>query len=112
MIWPQGRQQHLLGDQEVLERIGRAESISGSVRQTERLSNRHWSLVYLLGSPDWQGKGILVDKRQRRGTVLVEGLGLETQVHLPTDIPLNSTLSLTLSGIDLPRLEAHFIVDA
>ena len=106
------RGQDLLGDQEVLERVGRAESISGSVRQTERLSNRHWSLVYLLEHPAWQGKGILVDKRQRRGTVLVEGLGLETQVHLPTDIPLNSTLSLTLSGIDLPRLEAHFIVEA
>ena len=105
------RGQELLGEGEVLERVGMAESISGSVRQTERLSNRHWSLVYLLEHPDWQGKGILVDKRQRRGTVLVDGLGLEAQVHLPTDIPLNSTLSLTLNGIDLPRLEAHFLIE-
>lgn len=106
------RGRELLGDREVLERVGRAETISGSVRQTERLSNRHWSLVYLLEHPTWQGKGFLVDKRQRRGTVLVDGLGLETQVHLPTDIPLNSTLSLSLSGIDLPRLEAHFHIVA
>ena len=103
--------QQLLEIQQVLERIGTADAISGMVRQTERLSNKHWSLVYLLERPGWRGKGILVDKRDRRGIVLVEELGLETQIHLSTDLPLNSTLSLVLSGIDLPRLEAHFQVE-
>jgi exoribonuclease-2 len=98
----------LLGEQEVLARVGAAEAVTGAVRHAEALTDRHWTLVYLLQHPDWRGEGILVDKRERRGTILIPTLGLETRLHLHEDWPLNCALSLTLSGINLAELEVYF----
>ena len=100
-----------LDAQTVLERVGTAEAISGSMRQAERLANRHWTLVYLMEHSGWRGAGILVDRRDRRGTVFISELGLEIPLHLQADWPLNSTIPLTLNGIDLARLEAHFRIE-
>jgi exoribonuclease-2 len=102
--------EELLGPQEIIERIGAAEAVSGDVRRAERLARQHWTLVYLLERPGWRGEGVLVDKRGSRGTVLIPELDLEPRVHLRQDVPLNSIVPLTLSGVDLPGLEAHFRV--
>lgn len=98
----------LLGEQEVLERVGAAETVTGNTRHAEFLASKHWTLVYLVQHPDWHGEGIVVEKRERRGTVLVPSLGMEIRVHLEQDVPLNSTLPLSLRGINLAELEAHF----
>jgi exoribonuclease-2 len=100
----------LLGTQEVLERIGATAAVTGSVRQAERLARRHWTLVYLMQHRGWQGDGILVDKRGRRGTVLIPELDLEPRVLLRKDLPLNSRLTLSVRGVNLAALEAHFQV--
>jgi exoribonuclease-2 len=96
----------------VLERVGAAEAVSGNVRQTEQLANRHWILVYLMAHPEWRGEGILVDKRGRRGIVIIPEFALEVSLHLDADVPLNTSLTLVLSGLNLPRLEAHFKIEA
>ena len=104
------RGDHPLEAQEVLRRIGAAEAAVGSLRQAEWLSRRHWTLVYLAQHPDWQGEGILVEKRDRRSIVLIPELALEPRVHLREDLPLNSKLELTLMDVNLPKLEAYFRV--
>jgi exoribonuclease II len=98
----------LLGEQEVLERVGAAEAVTGMVRQAELLTEKHWTLVYLLQHPDWRGEGIVVEKRDRRAILLIPTLGLEARVHLDQDIPLNSTVALALSGINLAELDVYF----
>jgi exoribonuclease-2 len=100
----------VLGEQEVLERVGAAEAVTGHTRQAELLAYKHWTLVYLVQHPDWRGEGILVEKRDHRGTVLLPTLGMEVRIHLDQDLPLNSTVSLGLRGINLPELDAHFQV--
>jgi exoribonuclease-2 len=102
----------LLGDQEVLERVGAAEAVTGTVRHAEWLSEKHWILVYLLQHPGWRGEGVLVEKRERRGTILIPELGMETRVHLPQDVPLNSPVMLSVSGINLAELEVHFQLES
>ncbi len=102
------RGEQLLGTQEVLERIGATAAVAGSVRQAERLARRHWTLVYLMQHRDWQGEGILVDKRGRLGTVLIPELDLEPRVQLGKDLALNSRVTLGVRGVELPALEAHF----
>ncbi len=97
-----------LGEQEVLERVGAAEAVTGGVRQAERLARRHWTLVYLLEHRDWRGEGVVVEKRGPRSTVLIPGLGLEVQMSLSEDVPLDTTVSLALSGVNLTELEASF----
>lgn len=103
------RGDQLLDSQEVLERVGAAEAISGSARQAERQANKHWTLVYLKQHPDWQGEGVLVDKRDLRGRVLLPDLDLEVQVHLREDLPLDSRVLLKLKRINLPELDAYFL---
>ncbi len=104
--------QDLLSTAQVLERIGTAEAVTGNVRQAERLANKHWTLVYLLHHPDWHGEGILVEKRNLRGLILIPALDLETRVHLRQDLPLDSTVPLALNNVDLAGLEAYFRVEA
>jgi exoribonuclease-2 len=98
----------LLGSQELLERVGAADAVTGSVRQTEWLSRQHWTLVYLLDHPDWSGEGVLVDRYGSRGTVLIPELDLEPRIALREDLPLDSTVHLVVTGVDLPELEAYF----
>jgi exoribonuclease-2 len=104
------RGEGLLEAQDVLERIGAAEAVAGSIRQAERLVRKHWTLVYLMQHPDWHGEGILVETRDGRGTLLIPELDLETRIHLRHEHPLNSRLPLTLTAVDLAQLEAYFQV--
>jgi exoribonuclease-2 len=102
------RGQDLLDAQEMLERIGATAAVAGTVRYAERLARKHWTLAYLDQRPGWRGVGVLVDQRGRSGTVLIPELDLDVRVHLRSDPPLNSEISLALRGVDLPALEAYF----
>jgi exoribonuclease-2 len=101
--------QPLLNPQEILERVGTSEAVTGLVSQAEALARRHWTLVYLLNHPDWQGQGILVNKDGFRGAVIIPDLALETPIQIPGDLPLNSPISLRLSGVNLAELDVRFI---
>jgi exoribonuclease-2 len=101
----------LLGAQEVLARVGAAEAVIGNVRKAERSSVRHWTLVYLMQRPDWTGEGVLVDRAEHRGVVLIPHLALETRVRVPPDVPLDGRVELALTGVDLPELAAFFRVE-
>ena len=98
----------LIETQEMLERVGAAEAVTAVVKRAERLSLKHWTLVYLMQNPDWQGEGLLVGQRKQRGTVVVPELGTDFQVYLHEDLPLNSPVSLRFKSADLPQLEAFF----
>ncbi len=100
----------LLDSTELLARIGTADAVNGSVRQAERLSNKHWTLIYLLNHPQWQGEGVLVEKRHGRGIIVIPEFDLETRIPLKQDIPLDSVIKLKFNQVNLPELEAHFRV--
>ncbi|MGD8625101.1 MAG: RNB domain-containing ribonuclease [Anaerolineae bacterium] len=102
------RGEALLDDQGLMARLGATAAVSGSLRYAERLAQKHWTLVYLLQHPDWQGEGILVEKRDRRGTVLIPALDLISRLHLPADLALNAKLPLALREVQLPVQEAYF----
>ncbi len=97
-----------LSETEVLERIGATAGIQRDLRRTERLSKRHWTLVYLLQQPDWQGEGILVEQHGRRSIAVLPDLDLETSLYLSGDQQLDSRLLLQNPEIDLARLETRF----
>lgn len=97
-----------LDSQQILALIGEADEVSRDVRRVERLSNRHWSSVYLLQHPAWQGKGIVVELHGRRHVVLLPQLGLETSLYLRQELPLDSKVELKLREVDLVNLEPSF----
>jgi exoribonuclease-2 len=94
----------------ILERIGAAEAVSGSVRWAERRSNEHWTLVHLLRHPAWQGEGIVVERRGNYDVFLIPELGLETQILRRRGGALDSRATLALRGVRLADLEADFAV--
>jgi exoribonuclease II len=104
------RGEEWLDEQALVERVGATAAVVGSLRQAERLARKHWTLVYLRQHPEWQGQGVLVDARGRRGTVLIAELDLDPRVHLRQELELNSLVPLALRGVDLPALEAYFRV--
>jgi exoribonuclease-2 len=104
---------HVLGEepldaQAVMARVGAAALVSRDVRQAERLSNRHWTLVYLLQNPEWTGEGIIIDKRGKKDVVLIPALDLETRIFGKGERPLDSPVRIKLKEVNLPALEAHF----
>jgi len=93
-----------------LERVGAAAAVSRDVRRAERLARRHWTLVYLTQNPGWHGEGVVVDKRDRRATLLIPELDLEVRVHMRGDIALNSMVPVAVKGVNLAELEAYLRV--
>ena len=106
------RGENTLGEEEVMERVGAAEAVTGGARQAERLARRHWTLVYLLQRPNWRGTGVLVDKRGTRGTLLIPELSFEMQMQVPEDMLLDANVPLVLTGVNLAELEAHFRIES
>ncbi|MBX3014168.1 MAG: RNB domain-containing ribonuclease [Caldilineaceae bacterium] len=97
-----------LDAQAVMERAAEASTSVRPLRTTERLSNQHWKLVYLLQNPAWSGEGIVVEKNGARNLVVIPSLDLETEIYGRPELLLDSTLALTLSEVNLPLLETRF----
>jgi len=89
-------------------RIGTADAIAGAVRSAERLSNQHWTLVYLLQNADWSGEGIVVENKPGRDRALIPDLAWETEIYRRPSRPLDSTLRLTVESVDLANRTARF----
>ncbi len=102
------RGEQLLGPADIATRVGAADAVSANIRRAERLSKRHWTLVYLLKHPGWRGEGILVEQRGPRGTVIIPQLGLDAQVRLNGEPLLDSVIQLNLTGVELPELSVRF----
>ncbi len=98
----------LLSEQEIVERIGATSAIGRDLRRTERISRQHWTLVYLLNNPEWQGQGVIVEARGRRFVTILPDLDLETDLYLPGDQDLDSTLTVKVQDINLAYLNSRF----
>jgi exoribonuclease-2 len=98
----------IMGEQEILKATGAAEVGASLAGQTESLSRRHWTLVYLLQNPKWSGEAILVEISRTVGRFLIPALAWETTIHLQADLELNSIVTLEVTSVDLPNLDAFF----
>ncbi len=108
---------HLRGEaplelQTVMERIAVASDNMRLIRQTERISNTHWKMVYLLQHPNWHGEGIVIDKSGSRSLVLIPELDLETELYGRSELALDSVVKLAVSEVNLATLEARFRAEA
>ena len=104
------RGEPLLTPEQITERIALAAEGGRSVRKGEQLSNSHWKMVYLLQNPDWKGEGVVVDMMEKRATVIIPELALETRIRLQQEVPLNTVLKLAVREVDVPDRMAWFKV--
>lgn len=101
----------LFTSQEMLQRLGAAEAVTDNMRQVERLSNLHWTMVYLSEAPQWHGKGVVVETDGTRSTALIPNIGLETHLHSQRSLPLNKHVPIVLGASNVPELRAFFRID-
>jgi len=101
----------LLTSQEILQRLGAADAVTSSLRQAEKLSNLHWTMVYLSETPQWHGEGVIVETDGTRSTALIPNIGLETHLRSKSSLPLNTRVPIVLEGSNVPELTAFFRID-
>lgn len=102
------RGEKLLTEQDILERIGEVETLLPLLRQAEILSEKHWTLVYLLQYPHWNGMAQVVDFRSAGVVILIPELAWETTLPLSHRLSKNQSVRVECVDVNLPRLEAHF----
>jgi len=98
----------MLDEQELMNRIGASAATVGVIANCERQSNRHFTLVYLMQNPNWRGKGIVVEIRERYCIVLIPSLAFEARIASGKQVSLNAELDLKVNGVDLAEGIAHF----
>mgnify|MGYP002625289979 FL=1 len=64
----------LIDKDEMLLRVAAGDAASRAAKQAERNSNTHWTLVYLLQNPQWQGTAICLEKQPRQSIFFIEDL--------------------------------------
>ncbi len=97
-----------LTENEITIRIGAVNTTSNRIRQAERLSNRHWTLVYLQQHPDWQGEAVVIAEWGRKSLLVIPELALEFEQNLPDNPLPGSHIILSAPRVNLPYLEVLF----
>jgi len=82
-----------------------------SLRQVEKLSNQHWTMVYLAETPHWQGEAVIVETGDNHCTALIPDINLETRVHCRHILPLNTFIQVVLAEANVPELRAFFRIN-
>ncbi len=101
--------QPVLDSQTLMQRVAEAALGMNLIRQTERMANRHWTLVYLRQNPDWRGDAVIVENNGHRCFAVVPDLDLEGPIY-GGSYELDQVVPVTISGINLAQL--HFSIQA
>ena len=81
---------------------------SAAVRRAERLSNLHWKLVFLKRQSNWQGDAVIVDIDERKATLVIPALAMETKIRTRDNFQLDDTISIRIADVNLPEQIAYF----
>lgn len=99
---------HLLGKDEMLERVAAGDAASIAAKKASRFSDTHWKLVYLLQNPDNEYEGFCIDKRGNDALFLIPQLDMQTTMKNCMQIGLNESKMLKIKKVDIPTQAADF----
>lgn len=103
--------QSTLSAEEVDEIIAQVDIPIRSNRQTERFSNSHWKLVYLMQNPEMQFEAIVIEKLEKsRVMVSIADLAMTKKLSVNDKCELNDSLKLLNTSVNLVSQEAFFKV--
>jgi len=94
----------------ITERVGASEALSGLIRKAERLSNQHWKLIKLKREPAWNAEAVVVERNDKRATLLVPSLALEARLRLQAPLAPGDRVRVACREVDIPALEARLKV--
>lgn len=99
---------HLLGKDEMLERVAAGDAASIAAKKASRFSDTHWKLVYLLQNPDNEYEGFCIDKRGNDALFLIPQLDMQTTMKNCMQIGLNESKMIKIKKVDIPTQTADF----
>ncbi len=97
-----------LDEKEILQAIAAVGPTGNRIRQAERLSVKHWTLLYLKRHPEWRGTGKVIAEWGRKSLIAIPDLALEWEQNLPGNPLPGTTLELHSPRVNLPWLEVLF----
>lgn len=104
-------QETLLQADEVDNIIAQVDIPIRTNRQTERFSNSHWKLVYLLQNPSLEFEATVIEKLERgRLMVSIADLAMTKKLSVSGKYELNDILKLQNTSVNLVTQEAFFKV--
>lgn len=99
---------HLLGKDEMLERVAAGDAASIAAKKASRFSDTHWKLVYLLQNPENEYEGFCIDKRGNDALFLIPQLDMQTTMKNCMPVELNESKKLRMKKVDIPTQTADF----
>lgn len=99
---------HLLGKDEMLERVAAGDAASIAAKKASRFSDTHWKLVYLLQNPENEYEGFCIDKRGNDALFLIPQLDMQTIMKNCMQIEFNEIKMLKMKKVDIPTQTADF----
>lgn len=79
-------------------------------RRAERQTNLHWKLIYLQQQPDWQGEAVIVALDERKTTLMLPTLALETRIRRQNHHQLDAKLAIRVRSVDITQQDVSFQV--
>ncbi|WP_254868404.1 ribonuclease catalytic domain-containing protein [Treponema pallidum] len=91
-------------------KLAQADEAARQATQAERVSRRHWTLVYFLMHPHTRYEAIVLEPLQPRAHVWLPAVALEADVALGRQAQFNERVMLRVVRVRLATLEVHFSV--
>ena len=99
----------LMKTEDLLMRISAGDISGRNCSSIERVSRQHWTLVYLLQNPDWQGEAVILDSIKLKAHICIPSIAFETDMFLKKELSINEKITVRAENIDLPNLTVRFM---
>ena len=99
----------LLDRDTMLERISAGDAAAAAAHKAEHKSEQHWTLVYLLQNPNWEGEAICVDKSGKQPQFCIPSLAMETFFTPKEQVQLNDAVRVKVLEINISELTCTFV---
>ena len=99
----------LIEASELILNIAAADAAVRTCALAERTSRQHWTLVYLLQNPQWEGSGIVLELQGKKARIFIPELAYESEITLNAEAELNDSIPIKVHSIRLAYLQVHFV---
>ncbi|UTY24159.1 ribonuclease catalytic domain-containing protein [Treponema denticola] len=94
---------------DLLMRIAAGDIAGKNCSYAERASRQHWTLIYLLQNPDWQGEAVILETIKNTARISIPSIGYETEMRLKKELSINERINIKAEDIDIPNLTVRFV---
>ena len=99
----------LIDKDTMLMRISEGDAGSQAAHKAERKTDMHWTLVYLMQNPEWQGEAICVDNGGKQPQFVIPSLAQETFLTPQNEVQLNEAITVKAVNINIPEQTVDFV---